>query len=344
MSHDYRSKANLAFAFREETLAHKRERIFVEEERQHADMGTKTQHLRELRLAKGAAEREAAKFRRAAAYLAAFTTALRGKFQHLWYIDAFAGTGERTVRHAAQDGDLFDPATEERIERRRGSARIAIDVRPPFDRLVFMDKNPKHCAALRGLQSDHPDRQIDVLEGDANEAIRGLLAQRRWPSTRAVMFLDPYGMSVDWETLESIRGTEATDVWYLVSLSGLFRQAARKGSAVDEPKRAALTRMLGTNDWERAWYERAQKTDLFGEVDGEHSRIADVEEMETFVWRRLGSLFPKVLKPLRLTNRGVPQFALFFAMSNPEPKAIGLATKIAAHILNSGRASQVRPR
>jgi hypothetical protein len=58
MSHDYRSKANLAF--REETLAHKRERIFVEEERQHADMSAKTQHLRELRLAKEAAEREAA--------------------------------------------------------------------------------------------------------------------------------------------------------------------------------------------------------------------------------------------------------------------------------------------
>jgi hypothetical protein len=50
-------------------------------------------------------------------YLRAFTTALRGKFKDLWYIDAFAGTGERTVRHSAQDAGLFDPATEERIER-----------------------------------------------------------------------------------------------------------------------------------------------------------------------------------------------------------------------------------
>jgi hypothetical protein len=33
----------------------------VEEERQHADMNTKTQHLCELRLAKEAAEREAEK-------------------------------------------------------------------------------------------------------------------------------------------------------------------------------------------------------------------------------------------------------------------------------------------
>ncbi|SEE75977.1 three-Cys-motif partner protein [Rhizobiales bacterium GAS188] len=277
-------------------------------------------------------------------YLTAFTTALRARFQHLWYIDAFAGTGERTVRHAAQDGGLFDSATEERIERHRGSARIAIDVKPPFDRLIFMDKNPKHCEALRALRSAQMDRQIEVLEGDANEGIKSLLVGRRWVSTRAVMFLDPYGMSVDWETLEAIRATRAIDVWYLVSLSGLFRQAARRASAVDESKRAALTRMLGTGDWESAWYQKAPTTTLFGEIDGESSRIADVEKMEVFVWNRLRSLFPSVLKSLRLKDgRGIPQFALFFAISNPEPKAIGLATKIANHILNSGRASQVRP-
>jgi hypothetical protein len=41
---------------------------------------------------------------------------------------------------------------------------------------------------------------------------------------------------------------------------------------------------------------------------------------------------------------GVPMSALFFAISNPAPKAIGLATKIADHILKTGRSSQVRPR
>jgi len=279
-------------------------------------------------------------------YLTAFTTALRGKFSSLLYIDAFAGTGERTVRHAAHGGDLLDPASKERIERHRGSARIAIDVTPQFDRLIFMDKNPKHCEALRALSQSHPNRDIEVLEGDANDAIKRLLSSRRsWTGTRAVMFLDPYGMNVDWETLEAIRATEAIDVWYLVSLSGLFRQAARNRSAVDASKHAALTRMLGSDEWEAAWYKRTQTMSLFGELDEEHERTADVEAMEAFVWKRLAQLLPKVLKPLRLKDdRGIPLFALFFAISNPEPKAIGLAAKIAGHILNSGRASQVRPR
>jgi three-Cys-motif partner protein len=277
-------------------------------------------------------------------YLRAFTTALRRKFKDLWYIDAFAGTGERTVRHSAQKAGLFDPATAERIERLRGSARIAIDVHPRFDHLVFMDSNKKHCEALRALQANNPDRNIEVFEDDANDAISRLLKSRRWSGTRAVMFLDPYGMSVNWTTLEAIQATQAIDVWYLVSLSGLVRQAALDRRAVDQSKRSALTRMLGTDEWEAAWYQRTEGPDLFGAIKADHERVADVDTMEDFVHKRLSGLFPKVLKPLRLKDdRGVPAFALFFAISNPEGRAIGLATKIANHILNSGRSSQVRP-
>ncbi|NUL18076.1 three-Cys-motif partner protein TcmP [Agrobacterium tumefaciens] len=67
-------------------------------------------------------------------YLKAYSIALRHKFNSLWYIDAFAGTGSRTVRIEAKDGDLFDEPVPERVESRRGSAKIALDideVRPP---------------------------------------------------------------------------------------------------------------------------------------------------------------------------------------------------------------------
>src|SRR5882757_4338137 len=41
-------------------------------------------------------------------YLKFFTTALRGKFKEHWYIDAFAGTGSRTVRHEERAAGLLD--------------------------------------------------------------------------------------------------------------------------------------------------------------------------------------------------------------------------------------------
>src|SRR5262249_40527180 len=95
------------------------------------------------------------------AYLRQFTTALTGKFSELWYIDAFAGTGDRAVRVAARGGDLFDEPAPERIDRRRGSARIAIEITPQFDRLVFMERKKRYCEALRQLSAKHPERQID---------------------------------------------------------------------------------------------------------------------------------------------------------------------------------------
>jgi three-Cys-motif partner protein len=102
--------------------------------------------------------------------------------------------------------------------------------------------------------------------------------------------------------------------------------------------------MLGTSDWEREWYERSDATDLFGTVDEQYQRIANVNKIETFVRKRLETIFPKVLSPLRLHNKqGAPMFALFFAIANPDPRAIGLATKIAGHMLKVGRSSHTRP-
>lgn len=181
-------------------------------------------------------------------YLRAYMSALRTKFNHLWYIDAFAGTGSRTVRVEPRDGDLFDAPVPARTETRRGSARIALDVTPAFDRLIFMDVSAEHCAALRGLKAEYENRDISILQGDANRLIQDQIKWEGWKSTRAVMFLDPYGMEVEWVTLAAIAETRAIDVWYLFSLSGLYRQAARNIDSVDDAKRRALTRMLGTDE------------------------------------------------------------------------------------------------
>jgi three-Cys-motif partner protein len=281
------------------------------------------------------------------AYIQAYTKALTGKWPELWYIDAFAGTGSRTVRVAARAGDLFDASAPEQVEHRRGSARIALDVHPPFNRVVFMEKNPLYCAALQELKSQYPNRDIDVIEGDANGLIRNEINWEGWKRTRAVMFLDPYGMTVEWDTLQSIAKTKAIDIWYLFSLSGLYRQAARRIESVDPIKRAAITRMLGSNAWERELYSPPPQLDLLSPLGdpADLQRAADVKGLEKYVRARLGELFPVVLEPLSLPVVRKPQrFSLFFAVSNPDRKAIGLATKFASYALKAGRSSQVRPR
>jgi three-Cys-motif partner protein len=272
-------------------------------------------------------------------YLKAFTRALRAKFNNLWYVDAYAGTGRRTVKILERDPDLLDEGVEAEIVQRRGSAQIAIDTDPAFNRLVFIDLNRRHVKALGELKQKHETsiKRIDVVRQDANVAIRELIRGHKFTGTRAVMFLDPYGLGVSWETLEAIAQTGAIDVWYFVSLEGLFRQAAHDQAKINDKKRAAITRMLGTADWETAWYSERQSLDLFGHNDS-GQRVADIDAMEAYVQKRLEVLFPKVLPPLRLKNKaGVNSAALFFAISNKDGKAIGLATRIASAVLKNGR-------
>jgi three-Cys-motif partner protein len=215
-------------------------------------------------------------------YLRAFTTALSGKFSNLVYIDAYAGTGERTEYLEASEETLLDPASPERIERRRGSARIAIEVKPHFDRLIFIEKNARHSQALNALREEHPMRCIEVRNGSAEEELGDVLKRNVNSRSRGVLFLDPYGMDVSWKTLEMVQATEALDVWYLVSLEGLFRQAV---------------------------LDYTELTPNFS---------ATVIEIKAWFQKRLSTLFPNVVDPLVLYNsRNVPSFALFFLVLFP---------------------------
>lgn len=253
-------------------------------------------------------------------YLSSYVTALKNKPFKLLYIDAFAGTGEVTTKSGP--GDPID-----------GSAKIALGT-SGFDAYLFVERHAGRFDALNRLrEAQPPERQerITVHCGDANVSLPALLPRFDRTRWRAVAFLDPYGLGVDWSTLEWLAATKAVDLWFLFSLSGLYRQAARDLRAVDATKEADIDRALGSPDW-RNFYGEPRIVDMFD--PDRQVRNADVDALEAFVTERLRSIFPKVLEPLRLPREGAPLFSLFFAIANDDPQAIGLATRIAGHILN----------
>jgi three-Cys-motif partner protein len=186
-----------------------------------------------------------------------------------------------------------------------------------------------------------PIGEIAVVKDDANDALKSLISANSWQSTRAVLFLDPYGMQLEWSTLKKIAATKAIDVWFLFSLAGLYRQATRQLADIDEHKRAALTRMFGSDAWEEELYPKTMRDDLFEGISEEpRRRSADVAGLEAYAKARLETIFAAVLKPLPLPLHKRPQrFSLFLCISNDDPRAIGLATKIGSHILKAGSSS-----
>jgi three-Cys-motif partner protein len=262
-------------------------------------------------------------------YLVAFNTALSKQNFTRLYIDAFAGTGRCEIK---VDGEKTS------ID---GSARRALATNPSFHKFCFIELRPKKLAALNALSTEYPGKTIEVIQSDANAALKALCGQYQWQRERAVLFLDPFGMHVEWSTLEAIAKTGAIDVWYLFPYAGLYRQAAKNADAMDTDKEASLTRVLGTDEWRKAFYVQKRQTDLFGGDDGDE-RNADHRQMLNFVSSRLKGLFSAVTDPKVLYQggdsrnpSGAPLFALYFAASNPKPAAYGLATKIAKDILDT---------
>jgi len=262
-------------------------------------------------------------------YLVAFNTALsRQNFTRI-YIDAFAGTGRCDIK---VDGEKTSVD---------GSARRALGANPPFDKFCFIELRAKKLAALKALEAEYYDRRIEIIRDDANAALKALCGKYDWRNTRAVLFLDPFGMHVEWSTLEAIAKTGAIDVWYLFPYSGLYRQAAKSSDAMDSDKLESITRILGTDEWRREFYTPQRQSDLFGNEAGD-VREADHHEMLKYVSKRLKVLFPAVAEPTILYQAGcaknpsgAPLFALYFAASNPSPKAYGLAIKIAKDVLKA---------
>lgn len=283
------------------------------------------------------------KLKRVAKYLNAYTTALKKQRFRKLYIDAFAGTGYRGTSDADDanvlQADMFADAdagdSENMKSLLKGSARLALEVEPPFDEYHLIEANRPRWNALKGLATEFPDlvNRINFVLGDANEEVTKICKNTAWGNkTRAVAFLDPFGAQVDWKTIEVIAATEAIDLWYLFPLMAVVRMTPRDGN-VPRPWAERLDKMLGDTGWREAFYARDSVPDLFG--DHALHKTTQVNRVEQYLLSRLRTVFPAVSKKvLRLPEeKGRTMFLLVFACANPKPKAMGLALKIAGDIL-----------
>ena len=93
----------------------------------------------------------------------------------------------------------------------KGSARIALELDSSFDEYIFVDKKQDHTLQLQDMiHTEYPGQEsrCQVLQGDGPAAIREICVSRNWRKQRAVLFLDPYGMNVEWDLLRLIADTE----------------------------------------------------------------------------------------------------------------------------------------
>lgn len=266
-------------------------------------------------------------------YLVAYTTALSKQRFKTAYIDAFAGTGYRTSSATEEPESLLFPEMDNFLD---GSARIALQVEPRFHKYIFIEKDPDRFAELEKLKAEFPQLAVDILlqNTEANSYLKGLCQGPSWRNHRAVLFLDPFGMQITWDTIEAIAKTQAIDLWLLFPLGVAVNRILTKSGRISPTWRAKLDAMFGATDWYDAFYQTTKRQSLFGEEEVTE-KIGNFDSISSYFVNRLKTVFAGVADhPLPLYNsRKNPIFMLCFAVGNPKGKDIAL--RIARHILGS---------
>lgn len=267
------------------------------------------------------------------AYTRIFDKNQQARFYSISYVDAFAGTGSLPRPEPTGFAELLPQLREDEQEFRKGSVRRALEVVPPFDKYVLIEKDAAKCRELSHTLSEFSDRSVEIVNEDANEALLKWCAKLDSRRERAVVFLDPFGASVTWEAVAALGRTSAVDLWVLFPYSAINRMLVRNRKP---PKAWAqrLTSVFGTNEWEARFYATDAYQSLLDPKQTVESvrKSADNRVITDFYVERLGREFVAVSDPFPMHNsNGSLMFILFFAAANKHSAKTGL--KIANDII-----------
>jgi three-Cys-motif partner protein len=255
-------------------------------------------------------------------YLHAYTQIMKDRDFHFAYIDAFAGTGYRELKHS-KDIEIPSFLT--------GSARKALEIKPPFREYIFIEENKDSYVELKNLTDEFPNHNIECINANANQYLADLCRERDWRTNRALVFLDPYGMEVEWTTIELIAHTQAIDLWLLFPIGMGVNRLLKNDGKIPIPHHRKLDMFFGRDDWFDEFYQLARQGSLFSEEDELEKRDDILAEIEQYFLECLESAFAMVAKnslPFRNSKNSL-MYLLCFAAGNPNaPKALQIAEDI----------------
>ena len=278
----------------------------------------------------------AEKLERVRKYLVAYATIMRKYGFRYAYLDAFAGTGYNTAKPKKEDDvSLFPELVEAEVAGLiDGSARIALKVEPRFTKYIFIEKKPKRFVELTKLKEEFPllANDIVLINAEANAYLKDICENRNWSRNRAVLFLDPFGMQVTWDTMKAIAETEAIDLWLLFPLGVAVNRLLRRDARISQSWQRRLDEFFGTPTWREAFYHIRTEQSLFG-MESKTEKVADFDAIANFFVARLKTIFAEVAQnPLTLLNSSnTPLYLLCFAAGNEN--GAKTAVKIAQDIL-----------
>lgn len=222
------------------------------------------------------------------------------------YIDAFAGPG------------LYEDESGDQEEYLKGSPFVALKISRRFDAYWFIEKDENRAQQLReNLGTDPETKQlleagcIRILSQDANLVLQNEAPRevRYEDYARALVFLDPYGLEVEFATVKALADSRAFELFVNFSVMGVNRLLRRQGPPEEWAKRK-LERVFGEPVWEDLY---TPAPTMFGDEFG-HRGLVSPELVAGLYRQRLEDCFRHVSEPKIMRNsKGAPLYALMLA-------------------------------
>lgn len=236
-------------------------------------------------------------------YLEAYTTIMQAKTKEwckgFYYIDAFAGTGKPKAKG------------EERFV--EGSPICALKIKNPFNEYWFIERSNWRIARLESLKRQFPNKIIHIEKGDCNKILREkifpIFSYKSYK--RAFLFLDPFGMQIDWEVIQEAAKQKTIEILLNLPVMAINRSLPKDPSQLTKGRIDYLNRFWGGSGWKGIIY--VESRNLFGPITIRKKYDARALS-EIYKKNKLNTVFPQVSFPLEMRNsKNSPLYCLFYA-------------------------------
>jgi three-Cys-motif partner protein len=234
------------------------------------------------------------------------------------YFDGFAGSG---LIGSDKTADL-----------KKGTALRILDITEPqpFDIYYFVELDEQYKLALEAnINKNYFGRNAHVVKEDCNVKLVAMADfLRKNPAHRALAFIDPYGMSVNWPSIESLKGL-GVDLWILVPTGLGVNRLLKRNGEISAAWMKRLEAFLGLSQQEimKRFYKKQTVPTLFGEetyVEKEKNAIIKIGELYR---SRLNELFQFVSDSFIMRN-ATQSIMYHFMMATNNASALKIANDV----------------
>ncbi len=239
------------------------------------------------------------------------------------YFDGFAGSGSR-AKDIHRNKSLFDELNiSEESNVYKGSAERVLSLKDnlTFNYYYFIDTDKQALKTLRTKIKEKfgaPPKMIFRNDDVNNQLLKLSTTMKKYGEKyAALIFLDPFGMQIEWESIASLEGTR-TDLWILLPTGVIVNRLLDKNGKLEYIEK--LTSFFGFAEQEirRVFYKKETEQTLFGKEEKITKVTKPIQKIAEFYVLQLKSIWKFVTdRPLVLLNsKNVPIYHFVFASNN----------------------------